>query len=109
MRLKRHRAQGNCAQMHRGAVDGNHFARDPTLKNGERDMSTWIPKEVQAGLDAARKKSLRKSSKMRVEADGQSFRVLKYRDNGFTLDLEDAPHLRGLVDLYDGGRMCTNA
>ena len=67
-------------------------------------MSTWIPKEVQAGLDAARKKSLRKSSKMRVEADGHSFRVLKYRENGFTLDLEDAPHLRGLVDLYDGGR-----
>ncbi|MDV4146207.1 MULTISPECIES: hypothetical protein [Shimia] len=67
-------------------------------------MSTWVPKEVQAGLDAARKKSLRKSSKMRVEADGQSFRVLKYRENGFTLDIEDAPHLRGLVDLYDGGR-----
>ena len=67
-------------------------------------MSTWVPKEVQAGLDAARKKSLRKSTKMRVEADGQSFRVLKYRENGFTLDIEDAPHLRGLVDLYDGGR-----
>lgn len=67
-------------------------------------MSTWVPKEVQAGLDAARKKSLRKSSKMRVEADGQSFRVLKFREDGFTLDIEDAPHLRGLVDLYDGGR-----
>ncbi len=67
-------------------------------------MSTYLPKEVQAGLEAARKKSLRKSNKMRVEADGQSFKVLTYREDGFSLDVEHAPHLRGLVDLYDGGR-----
>lgn len=67
-------------------------------------MSTWLPKDVQAGLDSARKKSLKRNSKMRVEANGQSFRVLKFREDGFTLDLEDAPHLRGFVDLYDGGR-----
>ncbi|MEQ9694550.1 hypothetical protein [Shimia sp. SDUM112013] len=67
-------------------------------------MTTFLPKDVQAGLDEARKKSLKKSSRLRVEADGQSFRVLKFRGDGFSLDIEDAPHLRGLVDLYDGGR-----
>ena len=46
----------------------------------------------------------KRKSRLRVEADGQSFRVLKFREDGFTLDVEDAPHLRGLVDLYDGGR-----
>lgn len=66
-------------------------------------MTTYLPKEVQAGLEAARKKSLKKSSKMRVEVDGQSFRVLKFREDGFSLDIEDAPHLRGFVDIYDGG------
>ncbi|TKZ21071.1 hypothetical protein FAP39_08120 [Shimia litoralis] len=67
-------------------------------------MTTYLPKDVQAGLDNARKKSLKKASKMRVEANGRSFRVLKFREDGFTLDVEDAPHLRGLVDLFDGGR-----
>ncbi|PSL17840.1 hypothetical protein [Shimia abyssi] len=67
-------------------------------------MSTYIPPEVQAGLDAARKKDRRRRNKIRVEADGQSFRVIRFQEDGFTLDVEDAPHLRGLVDLYDGGR-----
>lgn len=67
-------------------------------------MTTYLPKEVQAGLEAARKKSLKKSSRLRVEADGRSFKVLRFREDGFSLDIEDTPHLRGLVDLFDGGR-----
>ncbi|MGX9351991.1 hypothetical protein ACS3QZ_12380 [Shimia sp. W99] len=67
-------------------------------------MSTYVPPEVQKGLDAARKKDLKRRNKLRVEADGRSFRVLRFQEDGFTLDVEDAPHLRGLVDLYDGGR-----
>ncbi|WP_204115002.1 hypothetical protein [Shimia biformata] len=67
-------------------------------------MTTFLPKEVQAGLDAARKKDLKKKSRLRVEAGGEMFRVLKFRSDGFTLDIQDAPHLRGFVDLYDGAR-----
>lgn len=66
-------------------------------------MTTYLPKEVQEGLEAARKKSLKKSNRIRVEADGRSFKVLKFRQDGFSLDVDDAPHLRGFVDLYDGG------
>lgn len=66
-------------------------------------MTTYLPKEVQAGLEAAHKKSLKKSNRMRVEVDGRSFKVLKFRNDGFSLDVEDAPHLRGFVDIYDGG------
>lgn len=68
-------------------------------------MTTFLPKDVQAGLDAARRRDLKKRSRLRVEANGESFRVLKFREDGFTLDIEDAPHLRGLVDLYDGSRL----
>ena len=32
------------------------------------------------------------------------FPVLDYRDSGFSLDIDNAPKLRGLVDLYDGSR-----
>lgn len=67
-------------------------------------MTTFLPKDVQAGLDAARKKSLKKKSRLRVETNGERFRVLRFSETGFTLDLENAPRLRGLVDLYDGGR-----
>ena len=67
-------------------------------------MSTYLPPDVQAGLDAARKKALKQRHRLRVEADGRSFRVLRFQDDGFTLDIEDAPHLRGLVDVYDGGK-----
>ena len=67
-------------------------------------MSTFLPKEVQDGLDAARKKDLKRKSRLRIEVGDASFRVLKFREDGFTLDIEDAPHLRGLVDLFDGSR-----
>lgn len=67
-------------------------------------MTTFLPKEVQAGLDAARKRDLKKKSRLRVEAGGTSYRVLRFWEKGFSLDAENAPHLRGLVDLYDGSR-----
>lgn len=70
---------------------------------GNKLMSTFISKEVQAGLDAARKASLKRSSRMMVEANGDMFRVLRFWETGFALDAEDAPKLRGFVDLYDRG------
>lgn len=66
-------------------------------------MTTFLPKEVQAGLDAARKKDQKRNSRMLVEADGQTYRVLRFWETGFALDAETAPHLRGFVDLYDRG------
>jgi len=65
-------------------------------------MSTYLSPEVQAGLDVARKAALKKSHRLRIEADGQVWRVLRAWEDGFSLDLEEAPHLRGLVDLYNG-------
>lgn len=67
-------------------------------------MSEYLPKEVREGLEKARKAALRKKSRLRVRVGDEVFAVLKLWEDGFALDLEDAPHLRGLVDLYDGGR-----
>ncbi|MGB0959246.1 MAG: hypothetical protein ACPGVK_03265 [Halocynthiibacter sp.] len=67
-------------------------------------MSEFLPKEVREGLEAARKAALKKKSRLRVHANDAIFPVLKYWDNGFSLDIENAPKLRGLVDIYDGGR-----
>ena len=67
-------------------------------------MSEYLPKEVRIGLELARKEAVRKSSRLRVTAGGQTFAILRMWDEGFALDREDAPHLRGLVDVYDGAR-----
>lgn len=67
-------------------------------------MSTYLPREVREGLELARKRDQRKKSRLRVRVGDEVFRVLKLGDTGFSLDLRNAPHLRGLVDLYDGSR-----
>lgn len=75
-----------------------------TLSFGGFDMTTFLPKEVAAGLEAARKTALRKKSRLRVHAGEQILTVLRYWETGFSVDMDDAPQLRGLVDLYDGSR-----
>ena len=67
-------------------------------------MTDFLPKEVREGLEQARKQALRKKSRLRVHADEQVFPVLRFWEGGFALEAENAPHLRGLVDLYDGAR-----
>lgn len=67
-------------------------------------MSDFLPKEVREGLEQARKAALHKKSRLRVHVGGAVFPVLRYWESGFSLDSDDAPHLRGLVDLYDGSR-----
>ncbi|KAE9628952.1 hypothetical protein [Parasedimentitalea maritima] len=65
-------------------------------------MSTYLPKEVQDGLDAARLAALKKSSRLRVLVDDEVYRVLRMWKDGFAVEEGITPKLRGLVDLYDG-------
>lgn len=67
-------------------------------------MSEYLPQDVREGLELARKEKLRKKSRMRVRVGDQLFTILRHWDTGFALDAEDAPHLRGLVDVFDGTR-----
>ena len=65
-------------------------------------MSEFLPKEVREGLKLARKQALRRKSRLRLHAGGDIFPILRFWDTGFALDIEDAPRLRGFVDVYDG-------
>ncbi len=67
-------------------------------------MSDFLPKEVREGLELARKSALRKKSRLRVHVGDEIFPVLRFWETGFALNAENAPQLRGLVDLYDGAR-----
>ena len=65
-------------------------------------MSTFLPREVQAGLDRARLTALESASRLRLQVGDDSYPVLRMWKSGFALDAEKAPVLRGFVDLYDG-------
>ncbi|MDD9921825.1 MAG: hypothetical protein OXQ92_06040 [Boseongicola sp.] len=67
-------------------------------------MSEFLPKDVRDGLELARKRNIKKKSRLRVHVGDHAFTILRYWDDGFALDVDDAPHLRGLVDVYDGSR-----
>lgn len=63
-----------------------------------------LPQDVRDGLDAARKATQRHKGRMRLDVGGQSFTILRFWNDGFSVDAADAPGLRGHVDLYDGAR-----
>ena len=65
-------------------------------------MSTYVSKEMSAELDAARIASLKKASRLRVELGDNYFKILRLWKDGFTVEAETTPQLRGLVDIYDG-------
>jgi hypothetical protein len=67
-------------------------------------MSDFLPKEVLQGLHLARRERERKKSRLKLRIGEQAFTILRYWDGGFALDAEDAPHIRGRVDVYDGSR-----
>ena len=67
-------------------------------------MLEFLPKEVREGLEAARRRDRTRKSRLRVQLGEAVFPVLRLWDEGFALDAERTPKLRGLVDVYDGTR-----
>ncbi len=67
-------------------------------------MESFISSEVRQGLKRAETKALRKKNRLRIFVDGQTTPILRTWDGGFSTDIEDAPTLPGLVDIYDGSR-----
>ena len=64
-------------------------------------MSTFLSKDVLAGLEAAQKTDLKKKNRFRVEFNKKNYPVVKLTKSGFCVEAENAPMIRGLVDLYD--------
>ena len=67
-------------------------------------MSDFLPKEVRAGLEEARRRDLARRSRLRVMAGDDVYPILRRWDDGFSLDADQVAHLRGLVDIFDGSR-----
>ena len=65
-------------------------------------MSTFLSKDVLAGLKAAQKTDLKKKNCFHVEFNKVRYPVLLLKQGGFCLQADMAPEIRGLIDLYDG-------
>ncbi len=68
-------------------------------------MLEYLSKELREGFEAARKRASRRGPRLRVQVGDAVFPILRSWPNGFAIDATLAPRsLRGLVDLYEGGR-----
>lgn len=67
-------------------------------------MESYLSDEVRQGLQRAEKTALRKKNRLRVQSDDTTTQILRVWDGGFATDIDDAPTLRGLVDIFDGSR-----
>ncbi len=67
-------------------------------------MLSFLSKEVREGLESARNSAERRKSRLRVQVGEAVFPVRRFWHDGMALDAKLTPHLRGLVDVYDGSR-----
>jgi len=67
-------------------------------------MIEFLPKDVLDGLREAHLRNLVRKSRIKVRVGDEVYPVLRIWKDGFALALEDAPKLRGLVELYEGAR-----
>ncbi len=67
-------------------------------------MLEYLPQDIRDGLETARKGEARRKSRLRLQVGEAVFPILRFWHDGFALDADLTPHLRGLVDVYDGSR-----
>jgi hypothetical protein len=67
-------------------------------------MLEFLPKEVRDGLELARKRDRKRQARLRLQVGNAVFPVLRLSDDEMEMDASLTPHLRGLVDLFDGAR-----
>jgi len=72
-------------------------------------MSEFLPKDLRDQLAVARLQARRRKATRVVHVGDEAFPILDYSEAGFAVDAEDASHLRGLIDIYEGSTHLTRA
>lgn len=65
-------------------------------------MDSFLPPDVQLGLDNARARAIKSSGRLCVHMGDAVIRISQTWENGFALPKELDPVLRGSVNVYDG-------
>jgi hypothetical protein len=72
-------------------------------------MLEHLPDDIRRGLDVARKRAERRSTRLCVHLNDAVFPIRRLWEGGFAIDAARAPRLRGLVDIFDGPRHLLHA
>jgi hypothetical protein len=67
-------------------------------------MADFLPQSIQDELAQARKAARRKKSRWSVHIADEAVPIVEYNSTGFAVDADDAPRLRGLIDIFEGSR-----
>lgn len=67
-------------------------------------MLEFFSKELREGFELARKRQNARKSRLRVQIGSEIYPILRIWEDGLAMDADKLPHLRGLVDVYDGAR-----
>lgn len=67
-------------------------------------MSEYLSEDLRRALAVSERTDKRNRRRLRVQIGRETFDILRYWDGGFSIDSEASPHLRGRVDLFDGGQ-----
>ncbi len=67
-------------------------------------MFEYLPPGLRAEFESARMDAMRRKSRLRIRTGEQVYPILRFRSDWFTLDVAQVDHLRGVVDIFDGGR-----
>jgi hypothetical protein len=67
-------------------------------------MSSFLPESVRDELRAAQTRQRRKQARRVVHVGDEAFAILDFAEEGFAVDADTTPRLRGLVDIFEGPR-----
>lgn len=66
-------------------------------------MFQFFSSDLAAGLASANAQKAQKKTRRRLVADGREYPLSRLWEDGLAVDAALTTHLRGLVDVYDGG------
>jgi len=67
-------------------------------------MLEFLPDDVRKELAAAQKTARRKRATRVVHVGDEAYPILEMTEDGFSVEADTAPRLRGFIDIYDGPR-----
>lgn len=67
-------------------------------------MSEYLPEAVRRELAAAQTRARRNRATRVVHVGDEAYPILEMTEEGFSVEAQTAPRLRGFIDIYDGPR-----
>jgi hypothetical protein len=67
-------------------------------------MSEFMPEHILRELADARRSARRKRATRVVHVGDEAYPILEMTEDGFSVEADTAPKLRGFIDIYDGPR-----